>query len=257
MKLLFAGTLVALTLSGFAYPQDATPQPQPQPPETEAPQTQSASATTAPRFAPGSIIPVQLTKTIDTKKVKKGDQVEAKVTQDLKSASGQVVVPKDTKVVGHVTEAEAANQNQKESQLGIAFDHAVIKNGPDVSMPMSIQAIIAPWNPNSGNNGAAAAAGPSASESNSGGMPPGNVNRSSSGMGNAPAPTPPSGNDVPTAQTTPDARPVITTHTQGVVGIPNLTLSPAADATQGSVVSSGKGSVKLESGTLMLLRVNP
>jgi len=36
----------------------------------------------------------------------------------------------------------------------------------------------------------------------------------------------------------------------------NLKLSPAPNPTQGSVVSSEKNNVKLDSGTLLLLRVN-
>jgi hypothetical protein len=53
------------------------------------------------------------------------------------------------------------------------------------------------------------------------------------------------------------ARPPITAQTQGVVGISDLTLTPAAqNTTQGSVVTSEKNNVKLESGTLLLLRVN-
>src|SRR5215469_7310810 len=97
-----------------------------------------------PRIAPGSVIPVQLTKSIDAKKAKTGDAVEAKVTQDLKAESGEVIVPKDTKFVGHVTEAQPRTKEQKESQVGIAFDHAVMKNGGDVSMPLSVQAVISP-----------------------------------------------------------------------------------------------------------------
>ena len=96
-----------------------------------------------PRIAPGSVIPVQLTKTIDAKKAKPGDQIVAKVTMDLKTTSGEVLVPKDTKVMGHVTEAQARNKEQKESQVGIEFDRAVLKSG-DMNMPMSIQAVIAP-----------------------------------------------------------------------------------------------------------------
>jgi hypothetical protein len=42
-----------------------------------------------------------------------------------------------------------------------------------------------------------------------------------------------------------------------VVGISNLKLSPASNPAQGSVVSSDKNNVKLESGTLLLLKVNP
>ena len=60
-------------------------------------QTTSEQASAGLRIAPGSIIPVQLTKTIDAKKVKTGD--EAKVTQDLITGNGEVVLPKDTKVV--------------------------------------------------------------------------------------------------------------------------------------------------------------
>ena len=104
---------------------------------------ESGSSAGGTRIAPGSVIPVQLTKTIDAKKAKVGDPVMAKVTMDLKTNSGELLVPKDTKVTGHVTEAQARSKDQKESQLGIAFDHATLKSG-DVSLPMSIQAVIAP-----------------------------------------------------------------------------------------------------------------
>jgi hypothetical protein len=41
-----------------------------------------------------------------------------------------------------------------------------------------------------------------------------------------------------------------------VIGISGLQLSGAQDATQGSMMTSEKNNVKLESGTMMLLRVN-
>ena len=201
-----------------------------------------------PRIAPGSVIPVVLSKSIDAKKVKIGDQVEAKVTQDLK-ADGQIVIPKDTKVVGHVTQAEARNKEQKESQVGIAFDHAVTKSGDNLPLSMSIQAIIAPPGQNA-DNGAVSPGQPSSA-------PP---SGRSSGMGGGAvsAPTNPPGNaDSPTGGSVPgNARPPITGETQGVIGISNLNLSAAPDATQGSIVSSGKSNVKLDGGTMMLLRVN-
>src|SRR5712671_5441261 len=129
-------------------PATSTRSPQPQAPQ--------AGATPAPagapkRIAPGSVLPVSLTKTIDAKKAKTGDEVVAKVTQDMKTTSGEVLVPKDTKVVGHVTEAQARSKEQKESQVGIAFDRAVMKDG-EMQMPMSIQAIIGPQNPNNQDN---------------------------------------------------------------------------------------------------------
>src|SRR5207302_10767508 len=109
------------------------PEPQAAPPTTQAPASaqpaNQGQAAATPRIAPGSVIPVQLTKTIDAKKAKPGDEVVAKVTMDLKSNSGEVVLPKDTKVMGHVTGAQARSKEQKESQIAIAFDHAVLKSG--------------------------------------------------------------------------------------------------------------------------------
>src|ERR1700678_2847036 len=106
---------------------------------TASPTGQSA------KIAPGSVIPVELTKTVDAKKAKTGDEVVARVTQDMKASSGEVLVAKDTKIMGHVTAAQPRTKEQKESELGIAFDHAMTKTG-EMQQPMSIQAIIAPLN---------------------------------------------------------------------------------------------------------------
>src|SRR5262249_27819384 len=130
--------LATALLFGAAFAQQTSPPaPSQNPPQTPA-ENRTATAPATPRFAPGTVLPVELTKSGYAKKAKTGDGVEAKVTQDLKSQNGQVMVPKDTKVVGHVTGAQPHTKDQKESQLGIIFDHAVIKGGSDVSMPMSI-----------------------------------------------------------------------------------------------------------------------
>jgi hypothetical protein len=232
------------------------PQTQQRAPESQTPAgASSAQATTARRIAPGSVIPVQLTRTIDAKKAKTGDEVVAKVTQDLKTNSGEVIVAKDTKVLGHVTEAQTHSKEQKESQLGIAFDRAVEKNGNEMQLPMSIQAIIGQQNNGPQNNSSSEAAPTSAYP---GGGAGNNSGRSAGMGGSAPVPTPsPSagGSNTPT-DTQPSARPAITAETQGVVGISNLKLESSGQANQGSVVSSEKSNVKLESGTMMLLRVN-
>lgn len=282
MKAFLTGTIAVAVLCGVSMAQDPasappdagpspsqrpvqtlpTPQSQPAPAASQAQQSASAPASGGIHIAPGSVIPVQLTKSIDAKKVKTGDPVEAKVTQDLKTGTGEVIVPKDTKVFGHVTEAQARSKEQKESQLAIAFDRAVMKSG-DLALPMSIQAIIVPQNSN--NNAASNAGGESApmpaSGPTSAGSAPGGSNGRSGGQmgGNAPAPSseipPPSSNYPAQQQTAGNAPPAITGNTQGVVGTSNLKLSPLT-ANQPSVVSSEKGNVKLESGTLMLLRVN-
>ena len=53
------------------------------------------------------------------------------------------------------------------------------------------------------------------------------------------------------------ARPPITGNTQGVIGMSDLRLeSGSQNAQQGSLLTSEKNNVKIEKGTMMLLRVN-
>jgi hypothetical protein len=228
--------------------------------ETSANGTGPNSVSTNTKIAPGSVIPVQLTKSIDAKKIKTGDPVEAKVTQDMKAGNGEVLVPKDTRVMGRITETQARSKEQKESQVAIAFDRAIMKTGGDVSLPMSIQAIIAPSylhaNNNSGGEGNDQA--PSASAATPDGMAQSSGNTRGTGMSRSQSQAPTS-NDGSNPGSTDDkaakaAHEPITGDTQGVLGIPNLTLSTAKSA-QGSVITSEKNNVKLESGTLMLLKV--
>jgi len=251
---------------GAAQAQPATPAGQPasapeatQPPTANQPTGNHASAPI--KIAPGSVIPVQLAKTVEAKKAKTGDEVVATVTMDMKNSSGDILVPKDTRIVGHVTEAQARNKDQKESQLGIAFDHAVVK-GDQMQLPMSIQAIIAPQTNNpaqEGGNDTGASAGAQPATSSGSAMGSG---RAGSMGGSNPAPQQqqqnyPQGGAASASQPQTSAHPPITGNTQGVIGMPDLKLDNSTQAAnQGSVVSSEKNNVKIEKGTMLLLRVN-
>ena len=262
--------LAGLLLCGICVSQDAPAPPRenstPAAQQTPAQQTDGQQpdpnrASEPPRrIAPGSVIPAQLTKTLDAKKVKTGDEVEAKVTQDLKTVNGELIVPKDTKLVGHITEAQARTKEQKESEIGIAFDHTVMKDGTAASVPMSIQAVIAPPSQNSENNSAGPASAPQAGppQAGGGGMSPDTRGGRSGTAGGAQQQMPgsyPSGEDHPAPPAGSPAHSV-TANTQGVVGMSDYSLSTPGDETKGSVVSSEKNNVKLESGTMLLLKVN-
>lgn len=265
MKRIFAAGAFVVTLTcGVMLAQDTAPSSTPPstPPAQQPAQAPASSATSqtnggaAPRIAPGSVIPVELTRTIDAKKAKTGDEVVAKVTMDMKSNSGEVIFPKDTKVVGHVTEAQARNKDQKESQLVISFDQAVLKD-QQVQVPMSIQAVIGPQNNNDTSaNAPSGAPGstPSPSGTGTSGTSPmaGRSPMGGSGQQSTPTVSPPS----PGAPQETNQRPPITANTQGVIGISNVTLGPAPSGTQGSLLSSEKSNVKLESGTMLLLKVS-
>ena len=244
MKNVFLGVVAAVVMSAAALAQNTPASP---PPASDS--ANATSAADAPKIAPGSVIPVQLTKTIDVKKAKTGDQVVATVTMDMKNQGGEVLLPKETKVIGHITEAQARSKEQKESQLGIAFDQAFLK-GAQVQMPMSIQAVVAPQNNNddsssvpSGTPSPGSPAGgstsPMAGRAGGGGQP----------QGQQPTPAPGDSGG-------PGRRfPPVNGQTQGVIGISHVTLSAGSSPAQGSVLTSDKNNVKLESGTMLLLKV--
>ena len=231
-------------------------QPAQQGQSTAQPATNQTQASNSLKIAPGSVIPVQLSKTVDAKKARTGDEVVATVMQDLKANSGAVVVPKDTKMIGHVTEAQARNKEQTQSELGIAFDHAIVKGDP-MQLPMSIQAVIAPP---SNNSETAAPAGPvpSAAGGGSGSSPMAGSRTTGTGTGTTPSAQPnyPAGGaSDPASQA--EARPPITGNTQGVIGMSDVKLdSGSQNSQQGSVLTSEKTNVKIEKGTMLLLRVN-
>src|SRR6266436_8518404 len=56
---------------------------------------------------------------------------------------GKVVLKKGTRLVGHVTEAQARTKEQAQSQLGIVFDHALTNGGQEIPLNASIQALAA------------------------------------------------------------------------------------------------------------------
>lgn len=113
-------------------------------------------------LASGSTINAVLSKPVDARKNKPGDEVTAKVDQNVKttvSGTSQVVIPKGSRLVGHVTEARAREKAQRskdkeksgsasasgrsDSALGIAFDKAILKNGQEIPLHAVIQAVAA------------------------------------------------------------------------------------------------------------------
>jgi hypothetical protein len=234
--------LISALLTGISLAQNPA-----QPSTTSEPQN------TAFRLAPGTIIRVELAKSVDAKKAKVGDEVMAKTIDDFLSDKNEVLAPKGSKVLGHVAEA-SPHQGESASTLGIAFDKIVLKNGTEVPLKASIQAIGIP------ESNAASVNDNMGAPANAGGMSP----MSSPGRGAYGGTTPNPGGTVPgngsnPAPATQDASQAtaingrLTPNAQGVVGMSGLSLSTGA--AQDSLLSSPKHYVKLDSGTQMILRV--
>ncbi|MGA2369649.1 MAG: hypothetical protein ACLPPV_10000 [Candidatus Korobacteraceae bacterium] len=107
--------------------------------------TQSSTTPAAGAAGRHGTFTVELIKPLDSRKLKEGDSVEAKLTGGITLPSG-VAVPRGTKVLGHVTEAKARSKNDSESALGISFDKVAGSGGGETPIHGVIQA-VAP-NPN-------------------------------------------------------------------------------------------------------------
>src|SRR5690348_6744 len=82
----------------------------------------------------------ELPKSIDARKAKTGDRIEAKTTQDMLS-NGKIVIPHDSKITGHITESQGRAKGQKgdsTSSLGIAFDTLTLKGGQEIPLHAEI-----------------------------------------------------------------------------------------------------------------------
>src|SRR5215813_9033031 len=93
----------------------------PEPPTGTAAQNQGQM-----RLPAGTVIPAELSKSVDTKKLRPGDKIEAKTSMDLLS-HGQVVIPRNSKIVGHVTDAKSHSKESPDSKVAIAFDQIAVK----------------------------------------------------------------------------------------------------------------------------------
>ena len=81
--------------------------------------------------------------TLKAKKLKVGDKVKAEVSQDVVS-HGKVIIPVETKLVGHVTEVSARDSTHPESRLGIVFDRILLKHFHDIDFEAVVQAVSQP-----------------------------------------------------------------------------------------------------------------
>ena len=209
----------------------------------------------------GSTVQAELVKPVDTKKNKVGDEVIAKTTHDVTS-EGRVVIPKGSKLVGHVTEVKAHSKEQANSTLGIAFDHAILKNGSEMPLSVAIQAIgrsragaagmeddtMASGGGTMGSSAAPASGGGGGvlggARSTAGGV----VNTAGSTVGGAVNSRGAAGGAVSSS---------LSASSQGVVGLPGLSLSSqTSTSANASVISSQGSNVHLDGGTEMILRVN-
>ena len=88
----------------------------------------------------GTLMYLELSKTVDARKAKVGDQVTAVLLADVLS-HGKIAVHRDSKVIGHVTEAQAYTKDNPESRLGIVFDKVLARHKQEIDFNAMLLAV--------------------------------------------------------------------------------------------------------------------
>jgi hypothetical protein len=176
--------------------------------------------------------PVKIMKTLDSSKLKADESIEVETAGSFKLADG-TLVPKGSKLLGHVVTAKARSKGDPDSELTLAFDKLNIQGGKQLTLRGTVQAVYPPAEEGMGPN--MATAGTSAGGSGAGGSPAGvGLTDATSGSN---------------TQSSSKSQTVINTSATGVQGVHDLQLD------NGILTSKGKN-VKLGSGVRMIVRVD-
>ncbi len=220
----------------------------------------------------GTELTATLNKPVDASKNRPGDEVTATTAQDVKSA-GQVVIPRGSKLIGRVTKAQHRSKGgsaggSAESQLGVVFERAVLKDGREIPLNATVQAVAAARSAasagvNTMDARMAGAGGAAASGGAAGGGVLGGVTGTATGSvgtvagaGGAMSSTVVGGAVSKSASAIGGLNTAgrLTSGSKGVFGLEGLDVtSAAASSGEGSVITSKSRNVRLDGGTQMLL----
>jgi len=103
---------------------------------------QTAPSPAAATRAELSVV-VQLNKELRANKVKTGDNISAKVIQDV-VWEGRIVIPRDSRVLGHIVDVTRFSKEDPRSRLALLFERAEVKGSGSLSIHGVIQAIAPP-----------------------------------------------------------------------------------------------------------------
>ena len=225
------------------------------------------AAVTAP-LCVGTAFNAVLTDDLDTRKARPGDTVTAETAEDV-AYQRSVVFPKGTKIIGHIVRATSGGRGRAGSALFVQFDKALLKNGEEVILNAGIQALavgsVAPLSDTESKDGATSAAvsgptepsGPvaeptSAEPTNDGALIVSTVYDNPRSKLRAPLFA------APAAEGELDSNGLFTPDSKGAFGRPDVKVyTPTSEGSHGTVLLSAKKQMRLQSGTRLLLVVQP
>ncbi|HEV3041090.1 MAG TPA: hypothetical protein VHA33_25215 [Candidatus Angelobacter sp.] len=131
MKKVFFLMVIVGLCSLHAYPQSTQTSASPGN-NIDARSSMKGNANSKPLTLPNGItFHAELTKSLDTSKAKVGDLVSAKITEEL--SDGTIQIRKGSRLVGHLTKAQAYTKKNGEASLTIAFDKVILSDGQEIA----------------------------------------------------------------------------------------------------------------------------
>jgi hypothetical protein len=228
-----------------------------------SPKTERKVQPPAPVIAPlgvGTVFNASLGDALDTRKTRTGDAVAAETVEDV-TYERSMVFPKGTKIMGHVVRVTTGGHGKAGSAIFVQFDKAMIKDGQEVMLNAGIQALavgaIAPM-PSEADAPNRLNAAPHA-------QPVGDNSASTatasdavvvSTIYQAPRTTLLGPALVAEGEFTSDG--LFTPESKGAFGRPDLKVyTPTSEGSHGTVLLSSRKNMHLDSGTHLLLVVQP
>lgn len=226
----------------------------------------------APVTAPlsvGTAFNANLVDAIDTRRARQGDPVTAEVAENV-SYQRTMIFPKGTKISGHIVRATSGGHGRAGSAIFVQFDKATLKDGEEVVLNAGIQALavgtIAPQSDTeNGKDGGISAEMKAPPEPGVGQTEPASAAASTndalivSTVYDTPRRKlrePLLG--APAAEGQLDSDGMFSPDSKGAFGRPDLKVyTPTSEGSHGTVLLSAKKQMRLESGTRLLLVVQP
>lgn len=245
--LMFAGALLGLAASANAQT----------PPEIQKDTKVVASTgTPAPVIAPmgvGTAFNASLQEPLDSRHAKAGDAVVAEAAEDV-SYQRSMIFPKGTKIVGHVVKVTSAGKGHTGSAIFVQFDKAEMKDGQEVLFYAGIQALAATAAipPESAKSSSDAQAGAVENDNDA----TSDTEVVSTNYQNPQSARPQGRSTAAQGKFTSDG--LFSSDSRGAFGRPDLKMyTPTSEGSHGTVIVSSKKVLHLDSGTHLLLVVQP
>jgi hypothetical protein len=94
--------------------------------------------TTSVKLPKGTLLKIHFSSTLDSRQTQQGEALLATLTDDLMAPTGLLVLPRGTTLRGRVLSVTRSRWFSRGGAITLGFDHVVLSNGLQVSVPLRL-----------------------------------------------------------------------------------------------------------------------